>query len=148
MRTSAVARTRTGASDALLGALKPSHCQTLGSPNYQSRVNLNLPPPPDVPTDAQVTGPAGESSLSERRLCRRNRILGEASEGAVEAPSDYDGGRSPPPSLFAEPVPEASPPVEHLVADPAVIGAGWRLAAAQERLQLHRGAGAVGQPAI
>jgi hypothetical protein len=25
---------------------------------------------------------------SERRLCRRNLILGEASEGAVDAPSD------------------------------------------------------------
>jgi hypothetical protein len=26
----------------------------------------------------------------ERRLRRRNPILGEASEGAVEAPSDYE----------------------------------------------------------
>jgi hypothetical protein len=25
----------------------------------------------------------------ERRLCRRNAILGEASEGAVEAPSEF-----------------------------------------------------------
>ena len=25
----------------------------------------------------------------ERRLCRRNPVLGEASEGAVEAPFDY-----------------------------------------------------------
>jgi len=27
-------------------------------------------------------------------------FMGEASEGAVEAPSDYDGGQSPPPSLI------------------------------------------------
>jgi len=27
-------------------------------------------------------------ALYERRLCRRNPILGEASEGAVEAPSE------------------------------------------------------------
>ena len=34
--------------------------------------------------------PYGEPCLAlfERRLCRRNRILGEASEGAVEAPSE------------------------------------------------------------
>src|SRR5205809_57636 len=34
---------------------------------------------------------------SERRLRRRDLGLGEASEGAAEAPSDEDGGRSPPP---------------------------------------------------
>jgi hypothetical protein len=28
----------------------------------------------------------------ERRLRRRTRFLGEASEGAVEAPTDHDGG--------------------------------------------------------
>ncbi len=27
-------------------------------------------------------------ALFERRLCRRNRFLGEVTEGAVEAPSD------------------------------------------------------------
>src|SRR5438445_4755830 len=32
---------------------------------------------------------------SERRLCRRNRVLGEASEGAVEAPSEFKGGEAP-----------------------------------------------------
>ena len=40
--------------------------------------------------------------LSERRLCRRNHGLGEISEGAAEAPSDEDGGQSPPPSYFRE----------------------------------------------
>jgi len=30
----------------------------------------------------------GKPGALERRLCRRNPILGEASEGAVEAPSD------------------------------------------------------------
>src|SRR5207247_9470998 len=29
----------------------------------------------------------------DRRLCRRNLALGEVSEGAVEAPSDFPGGR-------------------------------------------------------
>ena len=28
------------------------------------------------------------TDMFERRLCRRNPVLGEASEGAVEAPSD------------------------------------------------------------
>ena len=28
------------------------------------------------------------STVFERRLCRRNPILGEASEGAIEAPPD------------------------------------------------------------
>ena len=32
---------------------------------------------------------------SERRLRRRNRFLGEVSEGAVEAPSDEKHGGSP-----------------------------------------------------
>ena len=36
---------------------------------------------------AIVPGPS-DSSPFERRLCRRNRFLGEASEGAVEAPSE------------------------------------------------------------
>src|SRR5437016_8441711 len=34
----------------------------------------------------------------QRGLRPRNPVLGEVSEGAVEAPSDEDGGRSPPPS--------------------------------------------------
>jgi hypothetical protein len=33
---------------------------------------------------------ARASGRSERRLCRRNRFLGEVSEGAVEAPSDLN----------------------------------------------------------
>ena len=40
--------------------------------------------------DAARDGVVTRSQMvhSERRLCRRNLVLGEASEGAVEAPSD------------------------------------------------------------
>jgi len=41
---------------------------------------------------AEIAGCASERradlALFERRLCRRNPTLGEASEGAVEAPSE------------------------------------------------------------
>ncbi len=43
---------------------------------------------PEVTTRSLEWGNGEVWALFERRLCRRNRPLGEVSEGAVEAPSD------------------------------------------------------------
>jgi len=53
-----------------------------------------------APTDDRR--PFGMTAF-ERGRRPHNQFLGEASEGAAEAPSDDDGGRSPPPSSDSEP---------------------------------------------
>src|SRR2546425_7024489 len=68
------------------------------------RVPSHVVDPPAWPAQSNSWGGMGGDVASPpmwsiRRLGRRNPVLGEVSEGAVEAPSDLDGGRSPPPSL-------------------------------------------------
>src|SRR5438128_2948906 len=76
----------------------------------------------------------------------QSKFLGEVSEGAVEAPSDEDGGRSPPPRLFGEELAEGldrkSP---ELAAGFAAVEHGDFQIALAEGLVLRQGEGAHAQ---
>ncbi len=77
-------RSRAGFARATIPSCSP---RTVG-PQPRDVLRLALRPggPPEkTPCDVPAS--------FERRLCRRNLFTGEASEGAVEAPSDSPGGR-------------------------------------------------------